>query len=151
VNLNHIPPFFFVKMKNRGDVKKLDKRAEKGYYSHVFQAIYTIILEAIQMIRANITEIKNRLSHYLRLVKGGEEIEIMDRKTPLARIVGTSDSWDMRKGAPWIKKMHDLGIVMPPKKKRGSLDFSNIENIISSDGNACGVLNALLEERDTGR
>lgn len=41
------------------------------------------------MIRANVTEIKNRLSHYLRLVRGGEEIEFVDRKTPLARIVGT--------------------------------------------------------------
>jgi prevent-host-death family protein len=45
------------------------------------------------MLRANITEIKNRLSHYLRLVKGGEEVEIIDRKTPLARIVGIVNRW----------------------------------------------------------
>jgi prevent-host-death family protein len=40
------------------------------------------------VIKANVTEVKNRLSYYLRLVKGGEEIEIVERKTPLARIVG---------------------------------------------------------------
>ena len=44
------------------------------------------------MIQANISEVKNRLSYYLRLVKGGEQIEIPDRKTPLARIVQVSSA-----------------------------------------------------------
>ena len=30
------------------------------------------------MIQVSISEIKNRLSHYLKLVRGGEEIEILD-------------------------------------------------------------------------
>ncbi|MBK5102362.1 MAG: hypothetical protein JJE15_15480, partial [Desulfobacteraceae bacterium] len=55
------------------------------------------------MIRANITEIKNRLSHYLRLIQGGEEIEIIGRKTPLARIIGVAGSSDGDKGASWVK------------------------------------------------
>lgn len=103
------------------------------------------------MIKANVTEIKNRLSHYLRLVKGGEEIEIVDRKTPLARIVGIGNTPDSKKGASWVKEMYDLGIVAPPKKTKVPSNFLNKGQVISSQGNTCGVLDALLEERDKGR
>jgi prevent-host-death family protein len=44
-----------------------------GYNSHV---------EAV-----NVAELKNRLSHYLRKVKDGEEVVIRDRDVPIARIV----------------------------------------------------------------
>ena len=36
---------------------------------------------------ANTAELKNRLSEYLRLVEGGEEIEIRKRNVPIARVV----------------------------------------------------------------
>jgi prevent-host-death family protein len=36
---------------------------------------------------ANIAELKNRLSEYLRLVEKGEEIEIRKRNVPVARVV----------------------------------------------------------------
>ena len=103
------------------------------------------------MIRANITEMKNRLSHYLRLVQGGDEIEIVDRKTPLARLVGISGSYGRGDDSAWVKKMHDLGIVTPPNKKKMESDFSSLEGIVSADGNHCGVLDALLDERERGR
>jgi prevent-host-death family protein len=103
------------------------------------------------MVRANITEIKNRLSHYLRLVQGGDEVEIVDRKTPLAKLVGISGSYALKKDAPWVKKMHDLGVVMPPKKEKVESDFSNLKDVVSIDGKICGVLDALREERETGR
>jgi len=103
------------------------------------------------VIRANVTEIKNRLSHYLRLVKGGEEIEIVDRKTPLARIVGIGKPPCNEKGSSWVKEMYDLGIVNLPKETRVPSDFLSIDRIPSSEGGPCGVLQALLEERDKGR
>jgi prevent-host-death family protein len=103
------------------------------------------------MIKVNITEIKNRLSHYLRLVKGGEEIEIVDRKTPLARVVGIANAPDSKQGSSWVKEMYDLGIVLLPKKNQVSSNFSNIDEVISIGGNACGVLDALLDERNKGR
>jgi prevent-host-death family protein len=103
------------------------------------------------MIIANITEIKNRLSHYLRLVQGGEQVEIIDRKTPLAKIVGVSDSPDLGKDASWVKKMYDLGIVIPPRKKKALSDFSSIEHVPSCNGKVCGALKALLDERNVGR
>lgn len=37
----------------------------------------------------NIRELKSRLSHYLRLAKAGESVEITDRGTPVGRIVPT--------------------------------------------------------------
>ena len=39
------------------------------------------------MIRAMISEVKNSLSAYLRRVKAGESVLVMERKTPVARIV----------------------------------------------------------------
>lgn len=38
------------------------------------------------MKRIAITELKNRLSEYLRLVKRGETIEILEHSVPIARI-----------------------------------------------------------------
>jgi len=103
------------------------------------------------MIRVNITEIKNRLSHYLRLVKGGEELEIVDRNTPLARVVGIGNTPDRKQGSSWVKEMYDLGIVLLPKKNQAPSIFANIDEVISSGGNTCGVLDALLDERNKGR
>lgn len=39
---------------------------------------------------ANVRELKSRLSHYLRLVKAGESVEIAERGTPIGRIVPTT-------------------------------------------------------------
>jgi len=102
------------------------------------------------VIRANVTEVKNRLSYYLRLVKGGEEIEIVDRKTPLARIVGLGKRRYSEKGASWVKEMYDLGIVTLPKKTQVPSSFLSMDQVIPSEGDASGVLEALLEERDKG-
>lgn len=103
------------------------------------------------MIRVNVTEIKNRLSHYLRLVKGGEEIEIIDRKTPLARIVRIGNQKGGKKVSSWVKEMYDLGIVALPKRSKAPSNFTSIDKVISSEGKTCGVFEALLEERDKGR
>lgn len=35
----------------------------------------------------NIRELKSRLSHYLRLAKAGESVEITERGTPIGRII----------------------------------------------------------------
>ena len=44
------------------------------------------------MINAGIADLKARLSHYLRGVRRGGEVVIMDRDTPVARIVPYSAS-----------------------------------------------------------
>ncbi|MFH1930247.1 MAG: hypothetical protein ABIN18_01505 [Pseudomonadota bacterium] len=47
-------------------------------------------------------------------------------------------------------EMYDIGVVIPPKKRKVSSDFSSMKQVVSSNGNACGVLKALLDERNTG-
>ena len=39
------------------------------------------------MISAKISEFKARLAHYLGLVRGGREVVVKDRDTPVARLV----------------------------------------------------------------
>ena len=105
------------------------------------------------MIQANISEVKNRLSYYLRLVKGGEQVEILDRKTPLARIVHVSTSQEKTENrSAWIQNARELGLVTPPSK--GPIDPERFEKDLIAgvtQGKAPGVLQALLKEREGGR
>lgn len=103
------------------------------------------------MIRANISEVKNRLSHYLRLVRGGEEIEIIDRKTPLARIVGIARPTARVQDSQWVGGVIDLGIMKAPENRTIPSGFISKKQLISSKGKNVGVLKALLEERENGR
>ncbi|MCP4756653.1 MAG: hypothetical protein GY866_37800 [Proteobacteria bacterium] len=103
------------------------------------------------MIQANISEVKNRLSYYLRLVRGGEQIEILDRDTPLARIVHISQA-NAEEETPWIREVERLGIVAPPKSRELPSELLSGEKIVSRKGKSgAGVLQSLLEERDNGR
>ena len=107
------------------------------------------------MIQVNISEMKNRLSYYLRLVRGGEQIEIIDRKTPLARLVHISQAESENSKAVWIKEMEQLGIVTPPKKRSCRPSFltrlSDKREISKGTNVTPAVLEALLEEREAGR
>ena len=40
------------------------------------------------MKTASVTELKARLSHYLRMARRGSEVQILERGTPIARLVG---------------------------------------------------------------
>jgi len=115
---------------------------------------WLLIEEGIRnMIRANISEVKNRLSYYLKLVKGGEQVEILDRKTPLARIVHVSVSHkEGGEASEWILEARQLGLVEPPSK--GPVDPELLEkDLMSGIGQAkeSGALQALLDERRGGR
>jgi prevent-host-death family protein len=44
------------------------------------------------MKRVSVTELKNRLSEYLRLVKRGEIVEVVERSVPIAHIQRISDA-----------------------------------------------------------
>jgi hypothetical protein len=81
-------------------------------------------------------------------VRGGEEVVIMDRDTPVARIVHVSKSPGSQKEASWITEAERLGLVTPPSDKKGfSPDFFDKEKIPTGKK----VLQALLEEREEGR
>lgn len=44
------------------------------------------------MTTTGIADLKSRLSHYLRSVRGGDQVVVLDRNTPVARIVPYSGS-----------------------------------------------------------
>lgn len=100
------------------------------------------------MIRVGVSEAKNRLSHFIRLVRGGEEVEIMDRQTPVARIIHVSKSPEGEKDASWIAEAERLGLVNLPSGGKGfPPDFFDKKMMPSGKS----VLQALLEERESGR
>ena len=45
-------------------------------------------------MRVLISQLKARLSHYLAAVRRGQTVTVLDRKTPIARIVPLSESSD---------------------------------------------------------
>ncbi len=102
------------------------------------------------MIQVNVSEMKNRLSHYLRLARGGEEIQILDRKTPVARLIHVSQLASDEKRASWIQEMIQLGIVTSPRRTGFPADIFR-RNGIPSEKKTSKVLEALLEERESGR
>lgn len=105
------------------------------------------------MIQANISELKNHLSYYLQLVKGGEQVEILERKTPLARIIHVSTCHEhAEKSSGWILEARKLGLVTPPSK--GPIAPERFEKELLSGNKqqkASDVLQALLDERQEGR
>lgn len=48
------------------------------------------------MKRVSVTDLKNKLSEYLRLVKKGETVEIVERNVPIARIEGVTRARNSR-------------------------------------------------------
>ncbi len=72
------------------------------------------------MRRVNVTELKNRLSRYLRLVKQGEVIEVLERSVPIARIESTARR--PRRGREDLARLVREGVVAsPPESDAGEL------------------------------
>ncbi len=68
------------------------------------------------MIQANVTDVKNRFSHYLRLVKKGESIQILDRTVPVARLESMAGKPVATDGA--LDRLVQEGVVTPAKTNR---------------------------------
>ena len=103
------------------------------------------------MIRVTITQAKNGFAAYLRRVKSGESVVVMDRRTPVARIVpvgyGAGDAKetdDVDKDAK-VARLERAGIVV--RRSPGSpLDLPG-----QPLPPGAGVLEALLGERTEER
>jgi len=95
------------------------------------------------MEKATISEIKNRLSAYLKKVKAGQSILILDRDQPVARLVRVE-----REQHPddRLTRLERAGLV------RRATQPVPIKALKSPAPKAkSGVLQALLEERREGR
>lgn len=64
-----------------------------------------------------IADLKSRLSHYLREVRAGEIVTVLDRSTPVARIVPIDfvDDVVITKPAPGAPRLGSIKLPRPPK------------------------------------
>jgi len=100
------------------------------------------------MLRVKIAELKNHLSRYLRVVRAGEELEVMDRNKPIARVSPISSPG--KDGAPGMtaeekarfEELVRQGSIRPA---RGKIPQEVLRN---APPGKPGVLAALLEERE---
>ena len=67
------------------------------------------------MRTAKISELKAKLSAHIQYVKNGEEVLILDRNTPVARLVAVGPVEDE---AARMRRLIARGIVTPPKVPR---------------------------------
>lgn len=70
-----------------------------------------------RMRRVSITELKNKLSQYLRLVKQGETVEILERSIPVAEIRAVRRG--QGEGGAQLRPLIREGVVSEAKAKPG--------------------------------
>ena len=96
------------------------------------------------MKNARISELRDRLSEYLARVRRGETVIVYDRDTPIARIDPIAPA---PKNIPeWVLEAERRGIATPPKIRDGARLPEPMK-----PKKPVGLLEALLEERRTGR
>jgi prevent-host-death family protein len=96
------------------------------------------------MKRAKISELKNELSRYLRYVRRGESVLILDRDRPVARIDPVRSPASLE-SADWTAELERAGVLRGPVAALPS-DWLARRAPAKPD-----VVAALLEERETGR
>ena len=89
------------------------------------------------MKTAAVAELKNRLSHYLRLVARGETVTILDRGRPVAQITA------IRSADESLRRLAAEGLVRLPLRKV-SRDFWRRPLAKASRS----VIDAVLEDRE---
>jgi len=100
------------------------------------------------MKSVRISQLKNELSRFLDLVRSGESVLVLDRDTPIARIepVAAQTASPQTDEEAWLADLDRRGII---RRGRGRRLRSLLEPFPA--GPASGVLDALLEERRSGR
>jgi prevent-host-death family protein len=73
------------------------------------------------MTSVSVTELKARLSHFLREVRLGGEVLVLDRGVPVARLVGSSAAADVDDDAAW-ERLLSSGTVRPPSRPWPSVE-----------------------------
>ena len=95
------------------------------------------------MEKATISQLKNRLSAYLKKVRAGRSVVIVDRDQPIARlerIAGGSEADDR------ITRLERAGVI---RRRKAKLDVAALRRGAPRPG--ASVLGALLDDRSEGR
>ena len=96
------------------------------------------------MKSARISELRDRLSEYLARVRKGETVIVYDRDTPIARIDPIAPAAEDL--PDWVLEAYRKGIATPPRIRDGARLPRPMK-----PKKPVGLLEALLEERRTGR
>jgi antitoxin (DNA-binding transcriptional repressor) of toxin-antitoxin stability system len=91
------------------------------------------------MKRVSVTELKNQLSKYLRLVKRGETIVVIEHSVPIAQM--TALERGTLTGDPLLQRQVDAGILAAPQAKPPA----RLDAPVPCSGDA---LAAMREDRD---
>jgi prevent-host-death family protein len=95
------------------------------------------------MKTASVTELKANLSRYLRMVRRGSEVQVLERGVPIARLVGLANtSASSEQGR--LERLERAGVL-----RRGSSDASWLleESPIETDADVSGALADDREDR----
>jgi prevent-host-death family protein len=93
------------------------------------------------MASVSVTELKAQLSRYLRMVRRGSEVQILERGVPIARLVGlesTARGSDRKR----LERLEELGFV-----RRGKGDLSWLLEEPPPPIKAAGLAAALETDR----
>lgn len=103
------------------------------------------------MIRATISEVENGLSAYLRRVRAEESVLVLDRGTPVARIVPVGRALEHARHAGDV----DEDARIERLERAGGLARRSFESPLEVLGQpfdrGAGILEALLDERSGER
>ena len=98
------------------------------------------------MKTVKIAELKNRLSHYLRLVQRGESVLVCDRDRVIARIDRVTAHASLpASDREWLDRLERRGVIRRGAGKP-SRQWLGRRPAVGAD-----VVAALLQERDEGR
>lgn len=103
------------------------------------------------MIRATISEVKNGLSAYLRRVKAGESVLVMERKTPVARIVPVGHAAGGGQELDEVDKDAKLARLVQAEIVTRRSSSSPLDIVSQPLRRDAGLLEAVLEERSEER
>ena len=103
------------------------------------------------MIRATISEVKNGLSAYLRRVKAGESILVMERKTPVARIIPVGHAAGSGQELDEVDREAKLVRLVQAEIVTHSGSGSPLDIVRQPLHRGAGLLEAVLEERSEER
>lgn len=97
------------------------------------------------MRTASVTELKANLSRYLRMVRRGSEIEILERGVPIARLVGLVNGTESA-NEEHLERLVHAGLL---RRGIGGLDWLLEETPIRAPG--AQVSEALDQDREDRR
>ena len=95
------------------------------------------------MKTTSVTELKAQLARYLRMVRRGTEVQVLERGVPIARLIGIPPTSGL--DAQRLERLAKSGIV---RRGSGDLGWALDEPPITPSGIGADLQGALSEDRE---